>query len=86
MDNVELEFEQGRWMRSLRKRSCVRPARGLRSIVEGALLDVMYEIPSRSDAVRCVVTKEVFTQDEAPKLYTRQGQPIPMDQELRHAA
>ena len=65
-------------MRSLRKRSCVRPARP-RSIVEGALLDVMYEIPSRSDAVRCVVTKEVFTQDEAPKFHTA-GTADPLDQ------
>jgi len=87
MDNVELEFEPGA-LDAVATEAFLRKtgARGLRSIVEGALLDVMYEIPSRSDVVRCVVTKEVFTQDEAPKLYTRQGQPIPMDQELRHAA
>ncbi|MCB0100383.1 MAG: ATP-dependent Clp protease ATP-binding subunit ClpX, partial [Caldilineaceae bacterium] len=61
-------------------------ARGLRSIVEDALLDVMYEIPGRDDIVRCLVTKEVFTNDELPKLFGKQGQPIALNRELRSAA
>ena len=33
-------------------------ARGLRSIIENTMLDVMYELPSREDIVECVITKE----------------------------
>ncbi|MEZ5080255.1 MAG: ATP-dependent Clp protease ATP-binding subunit ClpX [Thermoleophilia bacterium] len=45
-------------------------ARGLRSIVEGALLDVMFELPSRDDVVKCVVTKETIEKDLPPTLVT----------------
>jgi ATP-dependent Clp protease ATP-binding subunit ClpX len=54
--------------------------------VEEALLDVMFEIPSRTDIARCVVTRSVFTQDEAPTLYTHQGQAITIDREFKTAA
>jgi len=47
-------------------------ARGLRTVVEEALLDVMYEIPSRSDVVRCVVTAEAIRGERPPLLLTRQ--------------
>ena len=33
-------------------------ARGLRSIIEGIMLDVMYELPSRDDIAKCIITKE----------------------------
>ncbi len=87
MDNVELEFEQGA-LDAVATEAFLRKtgARGLRSIVEGALLDVMYEIPSRSDVVRCVVTKEVFTQDEAPPSFTHGRDSRSHGSELRHAA
>ncbi len=45
-------------------------ARGLRSIVEGALLDVMFELPSRDDVVKCVVTKETIEKGLPPTLVT----------------
>ena len=41
---------------------------GALPFVEEALLDVMYEIPGRTDVARCVVTKAVFTQGESPLL------------------
>ena len=50
------------------------------------MLDVMYEIPDRSDVVRCVVTPAVFTQGAAPSLYTSHGQPIAFGREYRPAA
>ena len=34
--------------------------RGLRSIIENALLDVMFELPSRKDVSKCVITKETI--------------------------
>jgi len=46
-------------------------ARGLRSIVEGVLLDVMYEIPSRNDVKKVIINGEVITEHHKPLLVTR---------------
>jgi ATP-dependent Clp protease ATP-binding subunit ClpX len=45
-------------------------ARGLRAILEDVLLEVMYELPSRSDIVRCLVDREVVLNGMAPTLVT----------------
>jgi len=45
-------------------------ARGLRTVVEKTLLDVMYEIPSRPDVVRCLVTAEAIRGERPPLLLT----------------
>lgn len=45
-------------------------ARGLRAILEEVMLDVMYEVPSRGDVTKCVVTKEVILRQEKPLLLT----------------
>ena len=45
-------------------------ARGLRSIIEAALLDVMFELPSRDDVVKCVVTKDTIEKSLPPTLVT----------------
>jgi ATP-dependent Clp protease ATP-binding subunit ClpX len=49
-------------------------ARGLRSIIEGALLDVMFELPSRRDVTKCVITKETISQGIRPTLVTSGGE------------
>jgi ATP-dependent Clp protease ATP-binding subunit ClpX len=87
MDGVTLEFEQEA-LEAVATQAFLRKtgARGLRSIVEEVLLDVMYEIPSREDVTRCVVTKEVFTEGASPSLYTQQGQPALLGREYRTAA
>jgi ATP-dependent Clp protease ATP-binding subunit ClpX len=46
-------------------------ARGLRSIIENALLDVMFELPSRKDVTKCVITKETIAKGLKPTLVTR---------------
>src|SRR3989441_4188239 len=46
-------------------------ARGLRSIIEDVLLDVMYEIPSRADVRRVIINGDVITQNHKPLLITR---------------
>jgi len=46
-------------------------ARALRSIVEEALLDVMYEIPERTDVRRCIITEETIRHGRAPLLLTK---------------
>ena len=43
-------------------------ARGLRSILEEIMLDIMYEIPSRKDIERCLITKECITESKPPEL------------------
>ena len=45
-------------------------ARGLRAIIESVMLEVMYEVPSRADVTRVVVTKEVVTKRNKPLLLT----------------
>jgi ATP-dependent Clp protease ATP-binding subunit ClpX len=88
MDGVELKFEQSA-LEAVATEAFLRRtgARGLRSIVETALLDIMYEAPSRKDIARCVVTPAVFTDSALPNLYDAQGQRIGLeDESLRHAA
>jgi ATP-dependent Clp protease ATP-binding subunit ClpX len=46
-------------------------ARGLRTILERTLLDVMYEIPSRDDIKKCVVRAETIRGESPPLLLTR---------------
>lgn len=48
-------------------------ARGLRSILEGIMLDVMYEIPSRSDVTKCIITDETVLQKTSPILLGKDG-------------
>jgi ATP-dependent Clp protease ATP-binding subunit ClpX len=52
-------------------------ARGLRTIVESVLLEVMYEVPGRDDVVKCVVNAENITQGTRPLLLNEHDQPLP---------
>jgi ATP-dependent Clp protease ATP-binding subunit ClpX len=54
-------------------------ARGLRTVLEDTLLDVMYEIPSRGDVKKCVVSAETVTKRQRPLLLTRAGQAVDVD-------
>ena len=69
LDNVDLIFEDEAVdaiaRRALEKKT---GARGLRSIVEGIMLDVMYDIPSLAGEKRVVVTKEVVEKSEKPEI------------------
>lgn len=69
MDDVELEFEDAALV-EVAKEAIERKtgARGLRSILEGIMMEIMYEIPSRNDIVKCVVTKETITNHQRPTL------------------
>ncbi|MGL6014626.1 MAG: ATP-dependent Clp protease ATP-binding subunit ClpX [Selenomonadaceae bacterium] len=69
MDDVKLEFE-GDALRLIAQEALKRKtgARGLRSIIEGIMRNVMYELPSRQDVSSCTVTKEVVTEKKDPIL------------------
>jgi ATP-dependent Clp protease ATP-binding subunit ClpX len=51
-------------------------ARGLRTVIEDILLDVMYEIPSRSDVKKCLINAETIRNRNSPLLLNSAGRPI----------
>ncbi|GLI20215.1 ATP-dependent Clp protease ATP-binding subunit ClpX [Tepidanaerobacter syntrophicus] len=67
MDNSQLEFTDEA-LEVIAKEAIRRKtgARGLRAILEEVMMDVMYELPSRSDIAKCVITKEVILNREEP--------------------
>jgi ATP-dependent Clp protease ATP-binding subunit ClpX len=74
LDGVELEFEEEA-LREIAKKAIERKtgARGLRSIIEGIMLDVMFELPSREDVQKCIITVETVRGNEPPKLIRHDG-------------
>src|SRR5438034_505192 len=73
-DGIELVFtEDALWEIADKALERETGARGLRSIIEGALLDVMFELPSRRDVTKCVITKETISQGIRPTLVTTGG-------------
>lgn len=48
-------------------------ARGLRSIIEEALIDIMYDIPSTENVAKVVITKETIVNETEPELYDAEG-------------
>src|SRR5205823_1662424 len=73
-DAIELVFtDDALWEISDRALERETGARGLRSIIEAALLDVMFELPSRKDVSKCVITKETISKGLKPTLVTSGG-------------
>jgi ATP-dependent Clp protease ATP-binding subunit ClpX len=69
IDNVELEIEKDALEAIADKALEVNTgARGLRGILESTMTDVMYEIPSRKDIKKCVITKDTILNKSEPKL------------------
>jgi len=71
LDDADLHFEREA-IEAIADQAIVRKtgARGLRAIVEGAMLDLMYEIPSLPGKKKVVITKEVFSQGLKPVIIT----------------
>ena len=69
LDNVELEFEE-KALELIVDKAIERKtgARGLRSILEEIMRDIMFEIPSNPKIEKCIITKEVVEKGEAPKI------------------
>ena len=67
MDGVKLKFAKNA-LSAVAKEALARNAgaRGLRAILEGSLLDIMYDVPSRSGIKEVVINEEVVTKGEAP--------------------
>lgn len=77
MDDVELEFTEDA-LREIAKRAIERKtgARGLRSIIEGVMLDVMFDLPSREDVSKCIVTAETIIENKTPILIGKDGSEV----------
>lgn len=69
LDNVELEFEP-KALDKIVDKAIERKtgARGLRSIIEEIMRDIMFEIPSNPKIERCIITEETVENGEAPKI------------------
>ena len=69
MDNIELEFTDDA-LTAIAAKALERDtgARGLRSVVENTVLDIMYELPSRPEIRKCIITKEVIEENADPIL------------------
>jgi len=69
LDHVELEIEDEA-IAAIAKKAIERKtgARGLRSIFEKAMMDIMFDIPSRDDVKKCIVTKETIEEGKEPEL------------------
>ncbi len=70
MDNVNLKFEPQALV-AIAKEAIMRKtgARGLRAIIEGIMLDLMFEVPSRDDIKECVITEKVVHDKIVPELH-----------------
>lgn len=68
-DNVELEFDRSA-LEYIAKKAIEKKAgaRGLRGIIESTIMDIMYEIPSREDVEKIIITRESVEDNKLPKL------------------
>ena len=68
-DNVELEFDRSS-LEYIAKKAIEKKAgaRGLRGIIESTIMDIMYEIPSREDVEKIIITRESVEDNKVPKL------------------
>jgi len=69
MDNVELEFTDEA-LALVAKEAIKRKtgARGLRAIMEKAMMDAMYNIPSEESVIKCIINKDVVAGTGEPEL------------------
>ena len=74
LDDIELEFEPDALV-EIAKKAIERKtgARGLRSIIEGIILEVMFELPSRDDVAKCIITGATIKEEQSPKLVLKDG-------------
>ena len=77
MDKVVLEFEDEA-IRAVAREASKRKtgARGLRAVLEDKMLEIMYDLPSRSDIAKCVITEDVVVSNADPTL-------IPLDRKTK---
>ena len=77
MDGVELVFTDDA-LKAIAQQAISHKtgARGLRTVLEDRLMDVMFDLPARPDVKKCVVNAEVITKGQRPLLMSRGGQAL----------
>ena len=80
MDQVDLEFDKAA-LKEIIKIAQKRKtgARGLRSVMENVMMDIMYSLPSRKDIASCRITKDVILNNKQPVYKKRE--PLSMDED-----
>ncbi|MGN7388415.1 ATP-dependent protease ATP-binding subunit ClpX [Sporosarcina sp. SAFN-015] len=86
LDGVALRFDEDALM-EIAKEAIERKtgARGLRSIIENIMLDIMYELPSLDEVTECIITKDSVLKKSSPILYREDGTQLDLDQEKNTA-
>ncbi|MGD8401156.1 MAG: ATP-dependent Clp protease ATP-binding subunit ClpX [Bacillota bacterium] len=76
LDSIELSFEEEA-LRAISKQAIARNtgARGLRAIIEKLMMSLMYEMPSRTDIKRCMITKNMIDGKEDAILISQAVEP-----------
>lgn len=74
LDDVELQFDEDA-LTAISELAIERKtgARGLRSIIEEALIDIMFDIPSSSDVSKVVITEDTIRDNKLPNLFDSEG-------------
>ncbi|KAA0957876.1 ATP-dependent protease ATP-binding subunit ClpX [Planococcus sp. ANT_H30] len=87
LDGVKLTFEPEALV-EIAKLAIERKtgARGLRSIIENTMLEVMFDLPSREDIVECIITKETVADSVQPKLILEDGSEYVNDNDEKTSA
>ena len=77
LDNVDLEFDEGA-LGAIGSRAISQGtgARGLRTIIEEIMLNVMFEVPSRDDITKVIITEETVRDKKEPIYYDEEGNKI----------
>ncbi|RTX91333.1 ATP-dependent Clp protease ATP-binding subunit ClpX [Mammaliicoccus fleurettii] len=74
LDDVELQFDENA-LTAISELAIERKtgARGLRSIIEEALIDIMFDIPSSNDVSKVVITEDTIRDNKLPNLFDSEG-------------
>ena len=84
MDNVELVFEE-KALEAIVEKAIERNtgARGLRSIVEEIMRDIMYEIPSNDKIEKCIITEETVKNLKEPKIIVNENKKNNVEKQVK---
>ncbi|HDK4028986.1 ATP-dependent Clp protease ATP-binding subunit ClpX [Staphylococcus aureus] len=74
LDNVDLEFTEEA-LSAISEKAIERKtgARGLRSIIEESLIDIMFDVPSNENVTKVVITAQTINEETEPELYDAEG-------------
>lgn len=77
LDGVELTFEEEALL-EIAKQAIARNtgARGLRSIIENIMMEIMFDLPSRPEITKCVITADVVKDNKSPLFYDVEGNKV----------